>query len=337
MITARRLLLILGLFGGSLAFGTLGFYWIEGWRLFDAFYMALITLSTVGYAELHPLSEAGRLFASVLILVGVTVTLVSITLLGDFIIKLELADYFGRRRNKRMLGKVKNHYIVCGLGRVGRGVIGELQRANAPIIAIDKDHDGAGWASDQGIPTLVGDSTEDGTLIEAHIKEAKGLVAALSSDADNVYVTLSARGLNADLLIAARATNESAEEKLRRAGATTVLTPYTYIGHRLAQSMLRPHVLSFLDIATVFRKSDLELEFEQIRVSESSRVAGKLLQDSNLRDDYGVIVLAVIKPDGGMQFNPLAKTRIEARDVLIAMGERAKLQRMEAELEGRPL
>ena len=337
MITARRLLLILGLFGGSLAFGTLGFYWIEGWRLFDAFYMALITLSTVGYAELHPLSEAGRLFASVLILVGVTVTLVSITLLGDFIIKLELADYFGRRRNKRMLGKVKNHYIVCGLGRVGRGVIGELQRANAPIIVIDKDPDGAGWASDQGIPTLVGDSTEDGTLIEAHIKEAKGLVAALSSDADNVYVTLSARGLNADLLIAARATNESAEEKLRRAGATTVLTPYTYIGHRLAQSMLRPHVLSFLDIATVFRKSDLELEFEQIRVSESSRVAGKLLQDSNLRDDYGVIVLAVIKPDGGMQFNPLAKTRIEARDVLIAMGERAKLQRMEAELEGRPL
>ncbi len=337
MITARRLLLILGLLGGSLAFGTLGFYWIEGWRLFDAFYMALITLSTVGYAELHPLSEAGRLFASVLILVGVTVTLVSITLLGDFIIKLELADYFGHRRNKRMLGKVKNHYIVCGLGRVGHGVIGELQYANAPIIAIDKDPDAAGWASDQGIPTLVGDSTEDATLIEAHIKEAKGLVAALSSDADNVYVTLSARGLNADLLIAARATNESAEEKLRRAGATTVLTPYTYIGHRLAQSMLRPHVLSFLDIATVFRKSDLELEFEQIRVSESSRVAGKSIEDSKLRDDYGVIVLALVKPDGDTQFNPRAKTRIEGRDVLIAMGERAKLQRLEAELEGRPL
>ncbi len=337
MITARRFLLILGLLGGSLAFGTLGFYWVEGWSLFDAFYMALITLSTVGYAELHPLSEAGRLFASVLILVGVTVTLVSITLLGDFIIKLELADYFGRRRNKRMLGKVKNHYIVCGLGRVGRGVIGELQNANAPIIAIDKDPDGAGWASDQGIPTLVGDSTEDATLIEAHIKAAKGLVAALSSDADNVYVTLSARGLNADLLIAARATDDSAEDKLRRAGATTVLTPYTYIGHRLAQSMLRPHVLSFLDIATVFRDSDLELEFEQIRVSESSRVAGKSLQDADFREDYGVIVLAVIKPDGDMQFNPLATTRIEARDLLIVMGERAKLQGLEAALEGRPL
>ena len=337
MITARRLLLILALLGGSLAFGTLGFYWIEGWSLFDAFYMSLITLSTVGYEEIHPLTEAGRLFGSILILVGVTVTLVSIALLGDFIIKLELADYFGRRRNKRMLGKLKRHYIVCGLGRVGRGVIRELQYANAPLIAIDKDPEGARWASDLGIPTLVGDSTEDATLIEAGIKDAKGLVAALSSDADNVYVALSARGLSSNLLIAVRATDESAEEKLRRAGATTVFTPYTYIGHRLAQSMLRPHVLSFLDIATVFRKSDLELEFEQIRVSESSRVAGKSLQDAGLREDYGVIVLAVIKPDGHTQFNPLAKTRIEPRDVLIAMGERAKLQLMEAELEGRPL
>ncbi len=334
MITARRLFLILGLLGGSLAFGTLGFHWVEGWSLFDAFYMALITLSTVGYAEIYPLSDAGRLFASILILVGVTVTLVSIALLGDFIIKLELADYFGRRRNKRMLGKLKHHYIVCGLGRVGRGVIGELQYANAPIIAIDQDPERARWVSDQGIPTLVGDSTEDGVLIEAQIKDAKGLVAALSSDADNVYVTLSARGLNADLLIAARATDDSAEDKLRRAGATTVLTPYTYIGHRLAQSMLRPHVLGFLDIATVFRESDLELEFEQIRVSESSRVAGKSLQDSDLREDYVVIVLAVIKPDGDTQFNPLATTRIEARDVLIVMGERAKLQRLEADLEG---
>ena len=334
MISAHRLLLILGLLGGSLAFGALGFYWIEHWTLFDAFYMALITLSTVGYAEVHPLSETGRQFASVLILVGVTVTLVSIALLGDFIIKLELADYFGRRRNRRMLGKVKHHYIVCGLGRVGRGVLGELQCAKAPIIAIDQDPDRARWASDQGIATLVGDSTEDAALIEANIKDAKGLVAALSSDADNVYVTLSARGLNADLLIAARATNESAEDKLRRAGATTVLTPYAYIGHRLAQSMLRPHVLSFLDIATVFRDSNLELDFEQIRVSESSRVAGKSIENSNLRDDYGVIVLAIIKPDGGTQFNPLAKTCIDSRDVLIVMGERTKLQRLEAELEG---
>ena len=299
--------------------------------------MALITLSTVGYAEIHPLSEAGRVFGSLLILVGVTVTLVSFALLGDFIIKLELADYFGHRRNKKVLGKLKDHYIVCGLGRVGRGVVRELQHNKAPLVAIDKDAERARWASDMGIPTLIADSTEDGTLIEAGVKGAKGLVAALSSDADNVYVALSARGLNDNLLVAARATSEAAEEKLRRAGATTVFTPYTYIGHRLAQSMLRPHVLSFLDIATVFRKSDLDLEFEQIRVSESSRVAGKSLEDSHLREEYGVIVLAVIKPDGDTQFNPQAKTRIEVRDVLIAMGERSKLQRMEAELEGRRL
>ena len=220
---------------------------------------------------------------------------------------------------------MKDHYIVCGLGRVGRGVVRELQHNKAPLVAIDKDAERARWASDMGIPTLIADSTEDGTLIEAGVKGAKGLVAALSSDADNVYVALSARGLNDNLLVAARATSEAAEEKLRRAGATTVFTPYTYIGHRLAQSMLRPHVLSFLDIATVFRKSDLDLEFEQIRVSESSRVAGKSLKDSHLREEYGVIVLAVIKPDGDTQFNPQAKTRIEVRDVLIAMGERSKL------------
>ena len=233
-----------------------------------------------------------------------------------------------------MLEKLKDHYIVCGLGRVGRGVVQELQHNKAPLVVIDKDAERARWASDMGIPTLIGDSTEDETLIEAGVKGAKGLVAALSSDADNVYVALSARGLNDNLLVAARATSEAAEEKLRRAGATTVFTPYTYIGQRLAQSMLRPHVLSFLDIATVFRKSDLDLEFEQIRVSESSRVAGKSLQDSRFRETYNVIVLAVIKRDGQRQFNPKADTRLEADDVLIAMGERTKLQSLEAELEG---
>ncbi len=337
MNASRPLLLILALLSGSLAFGTLGFYWIEGWSLFESFYMALITLSTVGYAEVHPLSENGRMFGSILILTGVTVTLVSFALLGDFIIKLELADYFGRRRNKRMLGKVKDHYIVCGLGRVGRGVVRELHHSKALVVAIDKDPESARWASDLGIPTLVGDSTKDETLVEAGIRDAKGLAAALSSDADNVYVALSARGVNSELVIAARATDESAEEKLRRAGASTVLTPYTYIGHRLAQSMLRPHVLSFMDIANAFRDSDLELEFEQVRVSESSRVAGRSFQDSRLREDYNVIVLGVIKPDGKTQFSPEATTRIEPRDVLITVGERANLQRMEAELEGRPL
>ena len=334
MISSGRLGLIVGLLIGSLLLGTLGFHWVERWSLFDSFYMALITLSTVGFAEIHPLTEGGRLFASILIILGVASTLVSITLLGDYLIQLELADYFGRRRNHRMLKKVKNHYIVCGLGRVGRSAVRELQRNKVSLVAIDRTSERAGWASERGIPTLVGDSTEDQTLVEAGIHSAKGLIAALSSDADNVYVTLSSRGLNSGLLIAARAADEAAKENLRRAGANTVLTPYTYVGHRLAQSMLRPHVSSFLDVTTVFREADLELDFEQFRVSKASRAVGVSLRESGFREDYDAIVLAVIKSSGGMQFNPRGATRIEAGDILITIGERSKLRRMEVELEG---
>ena len=170
-------------------------------------------------------------------------------------------------------------------------------------------------------------------LKRAHINSARGLVAAIASDAENVYVALSARVLNPKLIISARASDEQAVEKLRRAGASTVFTPYEFIGHRLAQSMLRPHVLSFLDIASAFQGSDLDLEMEQIRVSERSQVAAKTLEQSRVRQAFGVIVLAVIKPDGAMQFNPAGDTLIQAGDVLIAMGERSRLSEMEETLE----
>jgi voltage-gated potassium channel len=170
-------------------------------------------------------------------------------------------------------------------------------------------------------------------LKRAHIETARGLVAAIASDAENVYVALSARVLNPQLIISARASDEQAVEKLRRAGASTVFTPYEFIGHRLAQSMLRPHVLSFLDIASAFQGSDLDLEMEQIRVSERSQVASNTLEQSRVRQTFGVIVLAVIKPDGKMKFNPAGDTLIQAGDVLIAMGERSRLTEMEETLE----
>ena len=330
----RQILYLLPLMVGVLIFGTVGFRWVEGWEWFDSFYMTLITLSTVGFEELHPLSQQGRVFVSILILTGVTVIFVSIGVLGDFVVKLELADYFGRRRSRRMVGKLSGHYIICGLGRVGRGAVQELRRSGALLVAIDRDPQKAQWAIDQEIPTIVGDSTQDETLREASIGVAAGLVSAIASDADNVYVVLSARVLNTKLLISARASNEQAEEKLRRAGATTVFTPYSFIGHRLAQSMLRPHVTSFLDIASAFQRSaDLELEFEQLKVSASSAVSGKTLEDSGIKEKHGVIVMAIMKPDGEMQFNPPGKSVIEPDDVLIAMGERAKLKQLELELE----
>ncbi|HEX4998820.1 MAG TPA: potassium channel protein [Terriglobia bacterium] len=328
----RRLLIVMALMSGLLLFGTLGFHWVEGWSLFDGFYMALMTLTTVGYGEVHPLSFGGRMVASALMLGGVVAVFISIGLLVDIIVKLELANQFGRKRRQRMMEKLSGHYIVCGAGRVGRSVVHELKRSGGSVLLVDSDSKRAEWGVQEGIPTLVADATQDDTLRRARIAEAKGLVAAIGSDAENVYVTLSAHVLNPDLIIAARASDEQAEAKLRRAGATTVLTPYTFIGHRLAQSILRPHVLSFLDVASAFAgNGDLAIETEQIHVSSASSLCGQTLEGSRMRQNYGVIVLALKKADGAMRFNPDGSARIEPGDVLIAMGERAQFKRIAEE------
>lgn len=329
-----RMLLIFGLLTAVLVIGTLGFRAIEGALWFDSFYMALITLTTVGYGEVLPLSDQGRWFNSILMIAGVTVMFTSIGLLADLIIRLELADVFGRRRTIRMLSSLSNHYIVCGAGRVGRPVVEELLRSNVAVVVIDDNADRAKWATDRNIPVVIADATRDDTLREARIDVATGLVAAISTDAENVYVTLAARALNPDLRISARSSDEQAEDKLRIAGATTVLTPYPFIGHRLAQSLLRPHVLSFLDIASAFSKaSDRNLEIGQVPVTASSEVAAKTLEESGIRQNYGVIVLAVQKVSEAMLFNPSGDTRIEAGDYLIGMGEASDLKRMETEFD----
>ncbi len=317
-----------------LALGTLAFHLVEGWSLFDSFYMTLMTLTTVGYGEVYPLSTAGRVVASTVMMAGVIAVFISIGLLVDLIIKLELADYFGRRRRQLMLDKLNNHYIVCGAGRVGRSVIRELQKSGAQVLLIDSSAERAEWGIKEGIPTLIADATQDETLRRAHVESAKGLVAAISSDAENVYVTLSARVLNPSLIISARASHEQAEEKLRRAGATTVLTPYTFIGHRLAQSMLRPDVLNFLDVASAFGgASDLDIVTEQVLVGTNSPLRDRTLEQAHIRRAYGVIVLAVKRASGGMVFSPAADMRIENGDVLIAIGERSKLKQMAADVK----
>ena len=307
--------------------------YVEGWDFFDGFYMSLITLTTVGYGEVHPLSVHGRLFASFLMLLGVTTVFASIAVLGETLLRLEMSDYFQRRRRDRMLKNISGHYIVCGAGRVGRSVIEELLRSETNVVLIDNTVDRAKWGTDKGVITLVGDATKDEVLRWARVDTAKGLVAAISSDAENVYVTLSAKVLNPDLVISARATDEQAEEKLKRAGATTVFTPYSFIGHRLAQSMLRPHVVSFLDIASAFRKSsDLHLEIEQLQVTGHSPMRSQSLEQLQLGSKHGVIVLAIQHKSGVMQFNPPADLSIQAGDVLIAMGEPAKLKVLEQEI-----
>lgn len=325
-----RLLLVMGLLVSVLGVGTIGFHLVEGWQWFDSFYMALITLTTVGYSEVFPLTQAGRAFNSVLMLSGVLVVFVSIGILADTMIKLELADFFGRRRRTRVLSGLSNHYIVCGAGRVGRGAVEELSRSGVPVVMIDSDEGRAQWAIDREIPTLIADATRDDTLREARIEQARGLVAAIGSDAENVYVTLAARSLNPNLRISARSSDEQAEDKLRTAGASAVFTPYPVIGHRLAQSLLRPHVLSFLDVASAFsRASGQDLEIGQVPVLPTSEVVSQTLEESQIRRRYGVIVLAIQKPSQDMLFNPGGDIRVEAGDYLIAMGETKDLKRME--------
>lgn len=233
-----------------------------------------------------------------------------------------------------MLQQIAGHYIVCGAGRVGRSVVMELLRGGASVVLIDNSAERARWGDAVGVITLTADASKDETLRLARIDTAAGLVSAIASDAENVYVTLSAKVLNPSLHVAVRASDEQAEEKLRRAGATTVLTPYAYIGHRLAQSLTRPHVVNFLDVASAFDPANLDLAIEQLPVDAGSRLSTKTLEEARLGRTYGVIVLAVQRQNGTMQFNPQADVRLDAGDVLIAMGERQKLKQLETELRG---
>ncbi len=316
----------------TLLMGTLGFVLIEGYPLLDAFYMTLITIATVGYAEVHPLSNAGRIFNSVLILFGVSLLFFSIGVVTQAAVQLELGEFFGKRRMKRMIDKLQNHYIVCGYGRVGRGAAQELRQAGFDCVVVERDPDRADAAARDGLQVVTADSTRDQTLADAGIARARGLVAALGTDADNLFVILSAKTLNPLLNVAARAGEEEAEEKLRRAGADTVFAPYTHAGHRLAQSLVRPHVLQFLDLST--KSLGLDVLIEQVRVAEDSEFASTSIKQMQIRRETGVIVLAIRRASGEMIFNPPAEAVLQGGDCLVAMGEQENLKKLEQRLAG---
>ena len=323
----NRLLFIGGVVLAMLVGGTLGFIFIEGYPPFDAFYMTLITITTVGYAEVHPLSHAGRVFNSFLIFFGVTTLLLAIGGMTQAVIELELNQYFGKRRNKKMIDQLHDHYIVCGFGRVGRGAAIELQRAGVSFVVVDNNEDRVEGAMKSGMLAALSDATSDETLREAGILRAKGLIATLQTDADNLFLILSAKALNQSLLVAARISSEESERKMRLAGADYVFAPYDMTGNRMAQVMLKPHVFQFIDFTT--KNIGLDVLIEQVRVPPSSEVASKTLQQMQLRRELGVIVLAIRKSDGRMLFNPPAEAEIEGGDYLIAMGESGDLRRLE--------
>jgi voltage-gated potassium channel len=324
---ARRFLFIAVAVASTLAIGTVGFTLIEGYPPFDAFYMTLTTMTTVGYGEIHPLSRAGRVFNSFLIFFGVSTLFIAIGAMTQTIIEIEFGDVIGKRRNKRMIEKLKDHYIICGFGRVGRGAASELAHAGVPLVIVDRDPDRIDRAMHAGMLGVVADSTRDETLRQVGIERARGLVAALATDADNLFVLLSAKGLNSGIYVATRAAEEGAEEKMRRAGADAVFAPYTMTGHRLAQALLRPHVVQFLDFATTDVGEDIAIE--QVRVGEGSELATSTLQQMQLRSRTGVIVLAIRNAAGVMTFNPPPDVPVRGGDYLIVMGRPDNLRSLE--------
>jgi voltage-gated potassium channel len=323
----RRFILIVVAIVTTLSIGTVGFTVIDGYPLFDAFYMTLTTMTTVGYGEIHPLSHAGRIFNSFLIVFGVTTIFIAIGAMTQTIIELEFGDASGKRRNKRMIDNLKNHYIICGFGRVGRGAASELGHAGVPFVVVDIDPDRVERAMHEGMLAVAADSTQDETLRRVGIERARGLVAALATDADNLFVLLSAKGLNPGIYVATRAAEEGAEAKMRRAGADAVFAPYAMTGHRLAQSLLRPHVVQFLDFTTKDVGEDIAIE--QVRVSATSEMVSKTIKEMQLRKEVGVIVMAIRKESGEMVFNPPAETAVQGGDFLIVMGRPGNLRTLE--------
>ena len=310
------------------AAGTVGFHYIEHWSWFDSFYMVVITFSTIGYMEVHPLSHAGRVFNSVLIITGVAMVFSMIGALTQALLEWELVRVFGRRRMEREVASLKNHYIICGAGRVGHSVAHELARKPRPFVIIEADEKSLAELDPQW-PVLIGDAASEKLLREAGIDRAAGLVAATTTDATNIYIVLTARNLNPRLRIIARASEERAEKHLKTAGADVVISPYAAAGHRIAQSFIRPKVLDFLDIATA-RSGTFEMIIEEIRVGEGSPLARATVGTSGIHHQYGIMILAIRRADGDTRFNPTAQDPIRAGDYLIAMGEPSQLAKLEA-------
>jgi voltage-gated potassium channel len=308
------------------AIGTAGFHYIEDWPWFDGLYMVVTTLTTIGYQEVHPLSHTGRIFNVFVILSGVSLLLLGVGALSQALLEFELQSFFGRRRMEREIARLTDHFIICGMGRVGRSVARELARKPASFIIIENaDNKRQKFASENWL-VLAGDATQEETLRQAQIERASGLIAATTTDATNLYIVLTARGLNPHLKIIARASEDAAEKHLLTAGANSVVSPYSFAGQRIAQSLLRPHVVSFLDTATTHLGMDLEIG--EVHITSGSMFAGKTLESSRIRQERGVIVLAIKRRDA-MRFNPAPDERIEPDDCLIAMGEPAQLRQLE--------
>ena len=309
----------------AIVFGTVGFRLIEGWSLGDSFYVTVQTLTTVGYGDIPPHSIAGRGFAIIVMLIGVGGVALAASTIVQSVVQSELVSTFGQRRLSKRMQKLNHHYIICGSGRVGSHLVRDLQAEDQSFIIIENDGARAAEFAQRGLNVLVGDATLEETLRDAGVERARGLAACLPNDADNVYVVLTARDLNPDLHIVARAAEEQAEAKLVRAGANHVVAPTIIGGHRMAVSLTKPAVGEFFDSIT---GSKLSLSFEQVMVEEGSPLIGQVLRETPIRAELDIVIISIRRTDGEMVFNPAAHTLIAAGDILIAIGQVEALSRL---------
>ncbi|MDQ3573753.1 MAG: potassium channel protein [Actinomycetota bacterium] len=319
----RRVVLGLLVLAAVMVAGTAG-YVMLGFGVLDAVYQTVTTITTVGFREVHPLSTNGKVFTIVLILTGVGTALYTFTVALETLIDGHLRDLFGRRRMERQMAKMTDHVIVCGWGRVGQSIASYLANAGQELVVVDRDP--------ERIPEIphsyvLGDITEDDVMKAAGIERARVLVAALDTDAANLYATLSGRSLRPDLFIIARAHTDSSQSKLERAGANRVVNPQRIGGARMAALAMQPHVAEFLDV--VMHDGDLEFRLEEIEVPQQSPLAGRSLRESHIRDRTGALVLALRGEDGSFTTNPPPETEIGPGHILIAIGTAEQLCALE--------
>lgn len=307
--------------------GTAGFMTIEKWRFLDALYMTVITLGTVGFKEVHDLSDGGKLFTMGLILVGVSVLGYIVGSLAQIMFEGQFQRIIGRKKVEKQINSLRQHYIICGFGRIGSLICKEFKANGLPFVIVEKSVEATEKLDEEGHLHMRGDATLDETLLKAGIKRAKGLISVVTSDTENVYITLTARGLNPDLYILARSGEEGSDIKLKRAGANKVVSPYLIGGSRMAQSILRPNVVDFIEIATGSEHMDLQME--EITIEPHSAFVGETLISSGFRKGMGVIIVGIKKEQGKMIFNPHPHAKMESGDTLIVLGEPQSIAKLE--------
>lgn len=310
-----------------IAGGTAGYMTIERWDAWDAFYMTIITVTTVGYREVHDLSRAGQAFTTLVAVAGVATLFYTGSSLLALLVEGTLHRKWRGRLQDRMLQELRNHFILCGYGRMGTTIAEEFSRQGVPFVIIERDPERLAAALERGLLAVEADASNEDVLKRVGIDRARGLIAAVGTDAENVYAVLSARLLKPDLFIIGRAETDDARRKLLRAGADRVISPYHIGALQLAQTALRPAVVDFMQLAT--SSDNLELSLEQVKIEARSAIAGESILGCNLRQRFGIIVVGIQRADGRMEFNPAPETVIQAGDFLVVLGRSASLRELE--------